>query len=206
MLLYERSKNNPKITNTVTTADLRQAVNITRLNDFLWGRYDIENNYNGRVGYVKDNLMQGRVTVFTSGKLISTGAKNVKKSIEQLQKTMELLATNGFIRAVKLEPKVQNIVAILNLQNKIDLNSLSLVFPHSIFEPEQFPGLIHRAENGTTSLIFASGKIIIAGAKSEAQLLDTAHSLEDSLKDFLSPQITTPSPEVNSRPSMRKSA
>lgn len=166
---------------------MKQPVNIARLNDFLWGRYDVENNYNGRVGYVKDHVMQGRVTVFTTGKLISTGAKSVRKSKEQLRKTMQLLASNGFVQEVKLEPKVQNVVATLDVQTKIDLNSLALVVPRAIFEPEQFPGLIHKVGNGTTALIFSSGKIVIAGAKSEDQLIDTADMLEDSLKDFLSP-------------------
>lgn len=71
--------NSVEIVNVVTTADLKRPVQIQRFNDFSWGRFDLENNYNGRVGYVKDDDMQGRVTVFTSGKLISMGGKSVNR-------------------------------------------------------------------------------------------------------------------------------
>lgn len=190
MLLKELASH-IKITNVITTADLLQTVDIQLFNDFLWGRFDIENNYNGKVGYVKDDAMQGRVTVFASGKLISVGAKSVRKSIEQLHKTRQLLIRNGFIKRVELEPKVQNVVATLDLKSKIDLNSFSLAIPRSIFEPEQFPGLIHKVGNGVTALIFSSGKIVIAGAKSENQLNETAKTIEKRVEAFLSPYLNT---------------
>jgi hypothetical protein len=57
-----------KIQNVITTANLDQLIEITRFNDYKWGRYDLEDNYNGKVGYVKDNKMQGRVTVLCPGK------------------------------------------------------------------------------------------------------------------------------------------
>ena len=37
------------------TADLKQSIDITKFNEFHWGRYDIEDNYNGRVAYIKDS-------------------------------------------------------------------------------------------------------------------------------------------------------
>ena len=43
-----------KIQNVITTADLQQPIDIIKFNEFPWGRYDIENNYNGRVAYIKD--------------------------------------------------------------------------------------------------------------------------------------------------------
>jgi TATA-box binding protein (TBP) (component of TFIID and TFIIIB) len=60
--------------------------------------------------------MTGRVTVFLSGKLISTGAKSASESIEQLQKTMNLLVNATFVRPAQLMPKIQNIVATLDIK------------------------------------------------------------------------------------------
>ena len=63
-----------KIRNVVTTADLVQDVDITKFVEFPWGIYDLT-YYGGRCGYIKDKLIQGRVTVFKSGKIISVGAR-----------------------------------------------------------------------------------------------------------------------------------
>ena len=52
-----------RITNVVVTADVMQTVDATRFNEHSWGLFDLE-CYGGRCGYVKDNTMEGRVTVF----------------------------------------------------------------------------------------------------------------------------------------------
>ena len=90
----------------------------TRFVKFSWGRYDLE-CYGGRRGYVKDERIRGRVTVFLSGKIISTGAKDIGESIEQSEHAMMLLVKTN-LRLVKLEPVVQNIVATLEFDNIID--------------------------------------------------------------------------------------
>jgi TATA-box binding protein (TBP) (component of TFIID and TFIIIB) len=56
---------------------------------------------------------------------------------------------------------------------KIDLNGMASTLTKIIFEPEQFPEAIYRSPNGFTCFIFASGKVVIAGAKSEKQITDT---------------------------------
>ena len=56
--------------------------------------------------------MQGRVSVFLSGKMISTGAKGVSISILQLHHALELLVSNKLAKTIELEC-VQNIVATL---------------------------------------------------------------------------------------------
>jgi TATA-box binding protein (TBP) (component of TFIID and TFIIIB) len=44
--------------------------------------------------------------------------------------------------------------------------------------------LLYKDDKGSTSLIFASGKIVIVGSKSELQLLDSVISLGAKLKKF----------------------
>jgi transcription initiation factor TFIID TATA-box-binding protein len=61
------------------------------------------------------------------------------------------------------------------------------------FEPEQFPGAIYRSSEGPVCLIFASGKIVIAGAKSEAQVATTESSVLDLLEQFrVNPTLPIP--------------
>lgn len=172
-----------KIQNVITTANLNQDVDITKFIEYSWGTYDLE-YYGGRCGYVKDQKIPGRVTVFKSGKMISTGAKSIPESIEQIKHTMEILANEKFIETVEIEPKVQNIVATSNI-GKIDLNKMATTLTKITFNPEHFPGAIYRSPNGPTCLIFASGKIVIAGARSEKQITDTEISLPRLLNPFL---------------------
>lgn len=179
----ERPDYSPKVQNTISTADLRQPVKIQRLNDYRWGRFDTEDNYNGKVGYVKDDKMQGRVTVFESGKLISTGAKSVSHSFWQLTRTMDLLAKNRFVKRVVLEPELRNIVGTVDVRVKLDINRMAQALPKSIFEPEQFPGVIHKTSTGTV-LVFASGKMVIAGAKTEAELESLAKHMSELAKTY----------------------
>ena len=45
------------------------------------------------------------------------------------------------------------------------------MLPHSMYEPEQSPGLIYRmVEPKTVILLFASGKLACTGAKKEEQV------------------------------------
>jgi len=75
-----------KISNIVTTADLKQKFDIEKLNDYSWGIYD-QISYNGICGYVKTPEMKGKVTLFTSGKMISIGSNTIQNSIDQLNQT-----------------------------------------------------------------------------------------------------------------------
>lgn len=172
-----------QIQNIISTADLKQPIDITKFNDYGWGRYDVQNNYNGRVGYVKDTTMQGRVTIFTTGKMISTGAKSIPHSVHQLERSMELLVINSFVKRTKLKPLVRNMVATFSIASMIDLNKAAEILK-SIYEPDQFPGLIYRTSFGPVCLIFASGRIVIAGAKSEDQLHATATHVSKILIQF----------------------
>ena len=128
--------------------------------------------------------MSGRVTVFLSGKMISTGAKSTVKSIEQLQQTMNLLINGELIIPVKLIPIIQNIVSTMDVKNRIDLKNLSLVLPRIIYEPDQFPGAFFRTSQGPVCLIFSTGKVVIVGSKSEGQLTNCVRNLVKILKEF----------------------
>ena len=56
--------------------------------------------------------------------------------------------------------------------------------PRSMYEPEQFPGLIHRMlEPKTVILLFASGKLVCTGAKKEEQVYRSVNNLHASLEE-----------------------
>ncbi|CAF2211437.1 unnamed protein product, partial [Brassica napus] len=65
-------------------------------------------------------------------------------------------------------PTLQNIVSTVNLDCKLDLKSIALQARNAEYNPKRFAAVIMRIrEPKTTALIFASGKMVCTGAKSE---------------------------------------
>ena len=173
----------PKITNVVCTGSLNQSVDIKTFNKFGWGIYDMA-IYSGRCGYVKSPEMQGRVTVFPSGKMISVGAKSVKKAIEQLHQAKFYLMQVKLISDVQLHGKVHNVVGLLTLNNTLQINKIMPKLKGAIYEPEQFAGIILKSIKSVSYLIFASGKIVISGATSEEDLSRAAFEIQQKLSSL----------------------
>ncbi len=158
---------NIKIQNVVCTAEINQTVAIDSFNKY---RY-LESNIDlYRCGYVKDDLMVGRVTVFGNGKLISVGTKSSKQAEKELRKAIKILQNYDLIKHVRISPKTRNIVARYDLGKKLPVEKLARTMPKSMYEPEQFPGLIFRIQNSLVALIFASGKGILVGAKTVSEI------------------------------------
>lgn len=68
----------------------------------------------------------------------------------------------------KLSISIENVVASATLSQPIDLASIMKVFKNVEYRPKQFPGLVFRLKRPkTATLIFASGKMVCTGAKSE---------------------------------------
>ncbi|AET40289.1 TATA-binding protein Ecym_5549 [Eremothecium cymbalariae DBVPG len=71
-------------------------------------------------------------------------------------------ATSGIV------PTLQNIVATVNLDCRLDLKTVALHARNAEYNPKRFAAVIMRIrEPKTTALIFASGKMVVTGAKSE---------------------------------------
>lgn len=174
------SKASVIISNVVSTSDLHQNIDIEKFINFPWGIYDLE-IYGGRCGYLKSPEMRGRVTIFPSGKMISVGAKSITKSLQQLNQAKFYLLREKLISDVKLKPKIQNIVATLSLDKKLKINQISSKLKGAIYEPERFPGIILKSMRSVSYLIFASGKVVISGAKSEEELSQAAFEIQHKL-------------------------
>ncbi|KAI1208520.1 transcription factor TFIID-domain-containing protein [Annulohypoxylon truncatum] len=67
-----------------------------------------------------------------------------------------------------LTPTLQNIVATVNLECRLDLKTIALHARNAEYNPKRFAAVIMRIRDPkTTALIFASGKMVVTGAKSE---------------------------------------
>jgi len=56
--------------------------------------------------------------------------------------------------------------------------------PRSMYEPEQFPGLIHRMlDPKTVILIFSTGKLVCTGGKTENDVFRSVSNLHSMLEE-----------------------
>ena len=123
--------------------------------------------------------------IFSSGKMVCTGAKSEKLSIRAVNKVVHELKNNGIEILGKPTIVIQNIVASANLHGKIDLEIAADIMENVMYEPEQFPGLIYRmSEPKVVMLLFASGKLVCTGAKHEAMVKEAVEKLHEILKDY----------------------
>jgi transcription initiation factor TFIID TATA-box-binding protein len=78
---------------------------------------------------------------------------------------------------------VENVVASVTLDQKIDLLDIMKVFRNVEYRPKQFPGLVYRIKRPkTATLIFASGKMVCTGAKSERMAVRAVHKVVRELE------------------------
>jgi transcription initiation factor TFIID TATA-box-binding protein len=98
-------------------------------------------------------------------------------------KVVRELKKGGIIIISKPELKIQNIVASASLGGRIDLELAVSTLVKTMYEPEQFPGLIYRMdEPKVVILIFASGNLVCTGAKKEQDVYDAVNKLHESVE------------------------
>ena len=123
--------------------------------------------------------------IFGSGKMVCTGAKSEKMARRAVNKVVRELKNNGIIILGKPKIVIQNMVASANLHGSIDLETAADILENIMYEPEQFPGLIYRmAEPKTVLLLFASGKLVCTGAKSEEMVYESIVKIYGVLEDY----------------------
>ena len=121
--------------------------------------------------------------IFNSGKMVCTGAKSEKESKRAVMKVVRELKKSGIIIIGKPDLTIQNIVASANLAGLIDLERSAYTLGRTMYEPEQFPGLIYRMdEPKVVILLFASGKLVCTGAKKEEAVYEAVTKLHKNLE------------------------
>jgi len=123
------------------------------------------------------------VLIFSSGKMVCTGAKSEVLALKAIGKTVRKIKNHGIVIVGKPTVTIQNVVASGNLHGEIDLEKVACRLKSTIYEPEQFPGLIYRmSDPKVVFLLFASGSIVCVGAKREAQVYQAVERLKMELK------------------------
>ena len=170
-----------RIENVVASATLNQRVD---LNAVVKGYPGVEyrpEQFPGLVFRLK--RPKTATLIFNSGKMVCTGAKSEKEARRAVMKVIKELKKSGIIIVSKPELKIQNIVASASLGGMIDLEKSTYALEKTMYEPEQFPGLIYRmADPKVVILLFASGKLVCTGAKHEEDVYITVQKLHERLE------------------------
>jgi transcription initiation factor TFIID TATA-box-binding protein len=170
------------IENVVASATLKQRVD---LNAVVKGYPGVEyrpEQFPGLVFRLK--RPKTATLIFNSGKMVCTGAKSEKEARRAVMRVIKELKKSGIIIISKPELKIQNIVASASLGGMIDLEKSAYDLGRTMYEPEQFPGLIYRMdEPKVVILLFASGKLVCTGAKREEDVYLAVNKLHQKLED-----------------------
>ena len=170
-----------KIVNIVVSTSLEHDIPLIKLAETLPNTEYNPEQFPGLVMRIKDPKTSA--LIFSSGKVVCTGAKSLTKVRESISKIIKNLAK---IRIrIKVKPKiiVQNMVASGNIFMDLNLNSLAMKLPNTEYEPEQFPGLVFKLKDTrATFLLFSNGKIVCTGTRSETKLREAVDQLIVTLK------------------------
>ena len=158
-----------KIENIVASASIGKDIVLTEVSQALEGVNFNREQFPGLVFKLKDP--KTAALIFSSGKLVCTGAKSIDDSKLAIKKTVDLMREVDTEIPHEFEIKIQNIVASANLESTLNLEAVALELEDTEYEPEQFPGLVYRlSDPKVVLLLFGSGKVVCTGAKTKRQI------------------------------------
>jgi len=144
-----------------------------------------------RFAAITIRLEEPRTTalLFSSGKLVITGAVSKQMAISAVHSTIYTLANVFAHLDISCHSfAVQNIVCNVKIPGieTIDVKSLYDQFAtHCTYQPSIFPGLIFRPpESPIVLLIFKSSRIVVTGAREYDDVVDGFHKVYDLIGKF----------------------
>ncbi len=171
-----------RIENVVASASVDQEMNLPDIQERFPGTEYHPEQFPGLVFRLA--VPKTATLVFRTGKMVCTGAKSEELAITAVNTVVKKLRKGGISIRNEATVTVQNIVAAIDLGGKIHLENAARTLPRSMYEPEQFPGLIHRiVDPKTVILLFASGKLVCTGGKTEDDVFRSVHNLHALLEE-----------------------
>jgi len=122
--------------------------------------------------------------LFSTGKMVCTGSKSEEIAVKAVNIVVNKLRKEGIKIKKNAVVTVQNIVSSINLGGRVSIEKVARTLPRSMYEPEQFPGVIHRMlDPKVVILIFASGKLVCTGGKTEKDVYRSVNQLHSMLEE-----------------------
>jgi transcription initiation factor TFIID TATA-box-binding protein len=170
------------IQNVVATAALGQEVDLNSILRAFPGTEYRPETFPGLVYKLKNP--RATALIFRTGKMVCTGTTSERQAKRAVNSIVDELKRGGIVITGKTEIQIQNIVASAGLGGSIDLEKTMFSLERTMYEPEQFPGLIYRMNDPkVVILIFSSGKLVCTGAKKEEEVHTAVAKLQQTLEE-----------------------
>ncbi|MBN1386455.1 TATA-box-binding protein [Candidatus Woesearchaeota archaeon] len=174
-------KNDIKVVNIVVSTSLEHDIPLEKMAATLSNTEYNPEQFPGLVIRIKEPKTSA--LIFSSGKIVCTGARSMEKVEESIKKIIKSLEKIDVKITITPKINIQNIVASGSVGMDLNLNKLAMKLENTEYEPEQFPGLVYKlAEAKATFLLFSNGKVVCTGTKSEAEVHEALKKLKENLK------------------------
>ncbi|GIQ82104.1 TATA-box binding protein [Kipferlia bialata] len=183
-LTHTRDYLEPEINNVVATFDLKCKLDLKKIASSISNAEFNVNRNHGCVLRLADP--KATMIIHRTGNVVCTGAADVSKCKRACVKCARLMKMLDYPIKGFRGFKVQNIVAKAHVGFRVNVDELFRVhFKFSEYEAEVFPGLIYRLQDPqVTVLIFSTGSVVIAGAKSVQAVNAAFRKMRDLLQAF----------------------
>ena len=183
-MVKKQGKKEIRIVNIVVSSSLEKEIPLERMAATLPNTEYNPEQFPGLVLRIKEPKTSA--LIFSSGKIVCTGARTMEEVERSIQEIIKNLKKLNIIVTIKPEITVQNIVASGSIGMDLNLNVLGMQLPNTEYEPEQFPGLVHKLKGtNATFLLFSNGKIVCTGTKNEQQVHEATDKLIENLRKLL---------------------
>ena len=177
------TKREIKVVNIVISTSLKHDIPLEKMAAALSNTEYNPEQFPGLVIRIKEPKTSA--LIFSSGKIVCTGARSMDKVEESIKKIIKSLEKIGIKITIKPEINIQNIVASGTVGMDLNLNTLAMRLRNTEYEPEQFPGLVYKLidpQVKATFLLFTNGKVVCTGTKSEKEVHLALDKLIENLK------------------------
>jgi len=175
------AKTDIRIVNIVVSTSLEHDIPLEKMAATLSNTEYNPEQFPGLVIRIKEPKTSA--LIFSSGKVVCTGAKTLEEVDLSLQKIIKSLLKLNIKIKIKPVLAIQNIVASGSVGMDLNLNTLAMKLDNTEYEPEQFPGLVYKLKAAkATFLLFSNGKIVCTGTKSEEEVHASLAMLIQNLK------------------------
>ncbi len=179
--IQKETKRDIKVVNIVVSTSLKHDIPLEKMAATLSNTEYNPEQFPGLVIRIKEPKTSA--LIFSSGKVVCTGARSMEKVNESIKKIIQSLQKINVKITVKPEIKIQNIVASGSIGMDLNLNTLAMKLENAEYEPEQFPGLVYKLKEAkATFLLFSNGKVVCTGTKSEKEMREALEKLIKNLK------------------------
>jgi len=177
----KKGKKEITVVNIVVSTSLEHDIPLEKMAATLSNTEYNPEQFPGLVIRIKDPKTSA--LIFSSGKVVCTGARTLEDVRKSLKKIIESLKKINIKITVEPEINIQNIVASGSVGMDLNLNVLAMKLRNTEYEPEQFPGLVYKlAAAKATFLLFSNGKVVCTGTKTEEEVHKALDMLIENLK------------------------